>query len=136
MAHFGQTLRELVKGKHFTLKAFAAAAGLSESAVTKTVRCSQFEGSPTSYRAMATALGLTPEQLDAAWMEEAADTATPAEASTLEKTTMVSPVTPEQIKALDLEGLQLVQAMIERRMEQLAQTNGRSSRRARTASGH
>jgi transcriptional regulator with XRE-family HTH domain len=77
MGHFGETLRRLREAKHLSQERFAADAGVSRSTVQKV----ELEAVPSvhgeNYRKMAKALGLSGEQLDALWRDDAAPPAPP-----------------------------------------------------------
>lgn len=86
-----------------------------------------------NFRAIAEALGKTPQQLDAAWKGEAADAAAPAEDAKQEKPMYTQLIT--DLARMTLVECELLEGLIARRKEQVAPaTNARGARRARTAS--
>lgn len=67
MAHFGKTLKRLRDGKHLSRSELAQAAGVTERQVYTWENSANASMQQANYRALATALGLTPEALDHEW---------------------------------------------------------------------
>jgi hypothetical protein len=67
MPHFGDTLATLIRARNVTKTDFAAAAGIGEATLFRQLRSPTPIGNPSTYRAIAKALNLTPDELDAAW---------------------------------------------------------------------
>jgi len=69
VAHFGKTLRRLIDHTHMQDLEFCKRASISADTLYRHMRMDKPAGNKSTYRAMADALSLTPEQLDAAWKD-------------------------------------------------------------------
>ncbi len=132
VAHFGETLRGLIKGAHLANSEFAKQAGISADTLYRNLRSEVPLGNKSTYRQMAGALGITAKQLDAKWKEDQ-----PADARTATPTVNVVgegnvDEVLKLIRKLSLKDQKFVLAGLEREIED-AQNVGHT-KPARTAS--
>jgi len=64
MAHFGETIRRLMRERHVTMRQLARQAMVSLDTISRVVKMKEPAVNPTTYCSLAAGLGLTPTELD------------------------------------------------------------------------